>query len=100
MRFHSNLKIKPYLTNDLIDMLFTLLQIDTLNSNIATAANLLGRCSSCMKNFVRNICDFTCRPDQNRFMKPTEVMVSPRTSKWDRRFSLQAADSHIKIPLP
>lgn len=51
----------------------SILQIDTLNENVKKAANFLARCPSCMKNFVQNLCDFTCSPQQSQFMEVKEV---------------------------
>lgn len=49
-------------------------QIKVVNTNIKLAANFLQRCPSCLKNFVQNLCDFTCSPKQSTFMRAQEYV--------------------------
>ncbi|CAB0034871.1 unnamed protein product [Trichogramma brassicae] len=37
-------------------------QLTTLNEQITQASNLLQRCPSCLSNFLKQICEFTCSP--------------------------------------
>ena len=48
-------------------------QIDDLLQNFGPAAALLERCPTCYYNFRMNFCDMTCRPDQNKFLKPKVI---------------------------
>lgn len=48
-------------------------QIETMTSSMKMAEGILGRCQSCLGNLLWSICDFTCAPDQSRFMRPTEL---------------------------
>ena len=43
-------------------------QLKNLNTQLQTAANLFSRCPSCSKNFYNLWCDFTCSPDQSKFL--------------------------------
>ncbi|KAG8296957.1 hypothetical protein J6590_045800 [Homalodisca vitripennis] len=47
-----------------------------MDSNIKLAANFLARCPSCLTNLLAHICDFTCAPDQSRFVNVTETAVT------------------------
>ncbi|XP_046672378.1 NPC intracellular cholesterol transporter 1 isoform X2 [Homalodisca vitripennis] len=51
-------------------------QLKTMDSNIKLAANFLARCPSCLTNLLAHICDFTCAPDQSRFVNVTETAVT------------------------
>lgn len=39
--------------------------------NIRDAQGIFGRCQTCMRNMLRNICAFSCSPEQSRFMNVT-----------------------------
>ncbi|XP_049962855.1 NPC intracellular cholesterol transporter 1-like [Schistocerca serialis cubense] len=44
-------------------------QLENLDASIQIASNLLKRCPSCMMNFATILCEFTCAPNQNEFVK-------------------------------
>ena len=48
-------------------------QIDDLLNNFGQAKAFLGRCPTCYYNFRMNFCDMTCRPNQNKFLKPEVI---------------------------
>lgn len=52
-------------------------QIDDLLTNFKAAEALLNRCPTCYYNFRINFCDMTCRPDQSKFLKPTQIVEGP-----------------------
>uniref|UniRef100_A0A8D8NX36 Niemann-Pick C1 protein n=1 Tax=Culex pipiens TaxID=7175 RepID=A0A8D8NX36_CULPI len=56
-------------------------QVDVLNQNVKLAANFLARCPSCMANLVRHMCDFTCSPQQSKFMEIKATEVNDKTKK-------------------
>lgn len=58
------------------------LQVDVLNQNVKLAANFLARCPSCMANLVRHMCDFTCSPQQSKFMEIKATEMNTDTSKF------------------
>lgn len=43
-------------------------QLRGMASSILIAEGVLGRCPACLKNFVRQICEMNCSPDQARFV--------------------------------
>ncbi|KAJ0174474.1 hypothetical protein K1T71_009582 [Dendrolimus kikuchii] len=45
-------------------------QMQNFQLNIKLAENMLGRCPTCMDNFVEHICGMTCSPRQSEFLKP------------------------------
>ncbi|XP_028982486.1 NPC intracellular cholesterol transporter 1 homolog 1b [Diachasma alloeum] len=51
--------------------------IQTMDTNMQQAEGIYGRCTSCLRNLFRSICDFSCAPDQSRFMAATEIL------KWE-----------------
>ncbi|XP_058790036.1 NPC intracellular cholesterol transporter 1 homolog 1b-like [Phymastichus coffea] len=53
-------------------------QIITMDINMGRAEAIFGRCASCMKNLFRSICDFTCQPDQSRFMNAMEILKNDK----------------------
>lgn len=42
-------------------------QLRGMADNIMLAEGVLGRCPACLRNFVRQICELNCSPDQARF---------------------------------
>lgn len=65
-------------------------QLESLDTNIELAANFLQRCPSCLQNLVQHICDFTCAPDQSRFMN-----VSAFDETADGQPFINGVDIHI-----
>lgn len=56
-------------------------QLETMDKNLVTAAALLKRCPSCMQNFLRHICDYTCGPNQDLFLNITGIGNNETTNK-------------------
>ncbi|CAG9824583.1 unnamed protein product [Phaedon cochleariae] len=56
-------------------------QLHTLEKNLELPDTMLGRCPSCMANFLRHICHMTCSPNQAEFMKVNSTTVNPKTNK-------------------
>lgn len=46
-------------------------QIVTMDFNMNTAADIFGRCPTCVRNMFRLICDLTCSREQGRFVRVT-----------------------------
>ena len=44
-----------------------------MSKNMVMAEGVFGRCDTCVRNLFRSICDFTCAPDQSRFMAATDT---------------------------
>lgn len=51
----------------------TELQLKGMTDRISNAATILGSCPSCFDNFAKLWCQFTCSPDQSKFMKVMET---------------------------
>lgn len=49
-------------------------QIETLQSNLQKAQNIISACPACKKNFYDVFCTFTCSPDQSLFVNITETV--------------------------
>lgn len=43
-------------------------QVQGVAQNFLLADSVLGRCPTCLRNFVRQICEMNCAPDQGRFV--------------------------------
>lgn len=56
-------------------------QLKTMDRSISLAANFLKRCPSCMSNFLKQICEMTCSPNQSKFIKVVDVDTNPTTNK-------------------
>ncbi|KAL3273725.1 hypothetical protein HHI36_015154 [Cryptolaemus montrouzieri] len=56
-------------------------QLKTLDRSIELAANFLNRCPSCMKNFMRIICDYTCSHDHSNYVEIVNITKNPTTGK-------------------
>ncbi|XP_049770366.1 NPC intracellular cholesterol transporter 1-like isoform X1 [Schistocerca cancellata] len=48
-------------------------QLKNMDTGITLAANFLQRCPSCMTNLIRHICEFTCSPEQSRFVEVADL---------------------------
>ena len=49
-------------------------QLETLQSSLQTANNLISSCGACKKNFFDLFCTFTCSPDQSLFVNVTDTV--------------------------
>lgn len=54
-------------------------QLTTFDQNIRMASSILQRCPSCLSNFVKHICEYTCSPRQSSFVKVTQLGTSPES---------------------
>ncbi|XP_015603900.1 NPC intracellular cholesterol transporter 1 homolog 1b [Cephus cinctus] len=50
-------------------------QIISMDSSMSMAEGILARCTTCVKNLFRSICDMSCRADQSRFLYATEILM-------------------------
>lgn len=48
-------------------------QVETLESNLNKARNIISACPACKKNFFDLFCTFTCSPDQSLFVNVTNT---------------------------
>ncbi|CAG4996534.1 unnamed protein product [Parnassius apollo] len=48
-------------------------QIRKMQESLMLADSVLGRCTTCLRNFVRQICEMNCSPEQSRFVDVTVV---------------------------
>ncbi|KAK5136783.1 hypothetical protein LTR08_002079 [Meristemomyces frigidus] len=49
-------------------------QIDSLQSNLQKAQNIIAACPACKTNFFDLFCTFTCSPDQSLFVNVTQTV--------------------------
>ncbi|XP_026330657.1 NPC intracellular cholesterol transporter 1 homolog 1b-like isoform X2 [Hyposmocoma kahamanoa] len=61
----ENGQIKPY--NEIVACC-DYAQLRGMADNLLLAEGVLGRCPTCLRNFVRQICELNCSPDQARFV--------------------------------
>ncbi|KYN10247.1 PREDICTED: Niemann-Pick C1 protein-like isoform X1 [Trachymyrmex cornetzi] len=47
-------------------------QILTMDKSMDMAESIYGRCPTCVRNMFRLICDFTCSPEQSKFVRVTK----------------------------
>jgi Niemann-Pick C1 protein len=52
-------------------------QLKALDENLRLAEGILKRCTSCVKNLIRHICEFTCSTTQSKFVEPAELLLNP-----------------------
>ncbi|XP_076243132.1 Niemann-Pick type C-1a isoform X2 [Calliopsis andreniformis] len=48
-------------------------QLQNMDRNIKLAANFISRCPSCLDNLVKHFCEFTCSPEQSKFINVTDI---------------------------
>lgn len=56
-------------------------QIKDLIVGVEKAASILSRCPSCFKNFLQNICAFTCSPHQSSFINVIDKKINAATNR-------------------
>jgi Niemann-Pick C1 protein len=44
-----------------------------MDEKLQLAEGILKRCTSCVKNLMRHICEFTCSTTQSKFVEPAEL---------------------------
>lgn len=59
-------------------------QMQQFDNSIQQAENLLGRCPSCMDNFARQYCDFTCNPNQSDFVEIISTGTTDKGKYWGK----------------
>ena len=59
-------------------------QLSILKKDLLAAQALLGSCSSCFFNFRQLWCQFTCNPDQARFVVPSDILQMVKTNFTDK----------------
>ncbi|KAJ9578621.1 hypothetical protein L9F63_005111, partial [Diploptera punctata] len=58
-------------------------QLNTMDTNVKLAEGVLKRCTSCFQNLLKSICEFTCSPNQSKFMEvanSTSTVENPDAS--------------------
>ncbi|XP_072944821.1 NPC intracellular cholesterol transporter 1 isoform X2 [Epargyreus clarus] len=56
-------------------------QMKVVNKNLDTAIQLLGRCPTCVENFLSHICTMSCSPNQSDFLEPAAIGTDGPTKK-------------------
>lgn len=57
-----------------------IMQIRDLVTGVKRAKGILNRCPSCFRNFLQNICEFTCSPNQSKFIDVIDIKVNDETN--------------------
>lgn len=52
-------------------------QLRSMDKSLQFAEGILKRCTSCVKNLIRHICEFTCSPNQSKFIDPSKLLQTP-----------------------
>ncbi|XP_046748991.1 NPC intracellular cholesterol transporter 1 isoform X2 [Diprion similis] len=70
-------------------------QLETLNTQVNQGAVLLQRCPSCLNNWVKHICEFTCSPVQSKFIDVTSTNVTDDGKIYVDQIDLYITDRYI-----
>lgn len=52
-------------------------QIKKMEQSLQLADGIFGRCQTCLKNFHKSICAFSCSSEQSRFVKRNVSTMIP-----------------------
>jgi len=52
-------------------------QLEAMDVSLRFAEGILKRCTSCVKNLMRHICEFTCSTKQSKFIEPYNLLLTP-----------------------
>jgi Niemann-Pick C1 protein len=44
-----------------------------MDEKLQLAEGILKRCTSCVRNLMRHICEFTCSTTQSKFVEPADL---------------------------
>ena len=69
-----------YITNDTAAVCCDEVQVQTLQTQVKLAQELLERCPACYKNFMKHFCATTCDPNQALFMDATLLAPVPQNA--------------------
>ncbi|XP_058807080.1 NPC intracellular cholesterol transporter 1 isoform X2 [Phymastichus coffea] len=58
-------------------------QLNSFSRGVDMASAMLQRCPSCMSNFAKQVCEFSCSPTQSTFVNVTKVVAVDNTSYVD-----------------
>uniref|UniRef100_A0A1I7WQP5 SSD domain-containing protein n=1 Tax=Heterorhabditis bacteriophora TaxID=37862 RepID=A0A1I7WQP5_HETBA len=72
--------ICPHLLEDNDKFCCSSEQVYAMTRQLKQAASLLDRCPSCFDNFQKMWCEFTCSPNQHKFIEVVEVKTVPETN--------------------
>lgn len=56
----------------------TTVQLQAMDEKLQLAEGILKRCTSCVKNLMKHICEFTCSVNQSKFIEPAELLQNER----------------------
>ncbi|KAF7384137.1 hypothetical protein HZH66_012387 [Vespula vulgaris] len=70
-------------------------QIFTIHSNMNMAEGVFGRCTTCLKNIFRHICDYSCSMNQSRFMKVTKSKINENGFHYIEELEIHVAEEFI-----
>ncbi|XP_046427089.1 NPC intracellular cholesterol transporter 1 isoform X2 [Neodiprion virginianus] len=70
-------------------------QLTTLNTQVNQGAILLQRCPSCLNNWVKHICEFTCSPFQSKFIDVTSTNVTADNKTYVNEIDVYISDRYI-----
>jgi hypothetical protein len=52
-------------------------QLEAMDEKLRLAEGVLKRCTSCVKNLMRHICEFSCSTKQSKFIDPFDLLQTP-----------------------
>lgn len=57
-------------------------QLQAMDTSLQLAEGILKRCTSCVKNLIRHICEFTCSTKQSKFIDPVTLLLNPNNETY------------------
>ncbi|XP_047362414.1 NPC intracellular cholesterol transporter 1 homolog 1b-like [Vespa velutina] len=70
-------------------------QIFTINLNMNMAEGIFGRCTTCLKNIFRHICDYSCSMNQSQFMNVTKSKMNENGLYYIDELEIHVAEEFI-----
>jgi Niemann-Pick C1 protein len=58
-----------------------------MDEKLQFAEGILKRCTSCVKNLMRHICEFTCSTTQSKFVEPAELKQTATNGRSDSHYT-------------
>ncbi|XP_026475037.1 NPC intracellular cholesterol transporter 1 homolog 1b-like [Ctenocephalides felis] len=69
--------------------------IKTMGTNIVLASGIFSRCRTCMNNLVKSICQFSCSPDQAKWMTGNKTVNPDDGKEYFKEMSIQISETYV-----
>jgi len=70
-------------------------QLKSMDVSLRLAEGILKRCTSCVKNLMRHICEFSCSPKQSTFIEPVQLLQNPQNETYINEMNVYIHEDYV-----